>query len=197
MVWASANGGMFYIWWREILKNWIGGLQKFFISTNLLIKRVLRQKYNPDTARTENESLNNLSAVFDVDRIENMTGDYNSYDKFDIMPPEVPKAILDTITQYVDVEGSKLGYTQNMNDKKERLTTGENFKDLHGITNVQGLLLNWLNKFGRHFQEEYPDKELEFQLSNQSDAEGIPYMSNSFEQDTQQEEETRKEKLKT
>lgn len=59
-----------------------------------------------------------------------------------------------------------LGYIQNMNDKKERLTTGENFKDLHGATNVQINNLKELNRFAKDFEKEYPNKKLNFNVSN-------------------------------
>ena len=59
-----------------------------------------------------------------------------------------------------------LGFIQNMNDKKERLTTGENFKDLHAVTNIEYRNLKRLNMFGRQFAEKYPGRELNFNLSN-------------------------------
>lgn len=53
-----------------------------------------------------------------------------------------------------------------MNEKKERLTTGENFKDLHGVTNIQYRHLKNLNKFAQKFAEAYPEIKLNFNLSN-------------------------------
>lgn len=61
-----------------------------------------------------------------------------------------------------------------MNDKRERLTTGENFKDTHSITNVQYRNLKALNKFGRLFNKKYPGHELNFNVSNWGEAQGIP-----------------------
>lgn len=145
--------------------------------------------YDPQRAELENVSLRSRNYVFDVDRVENRGGDYNSYDLLDVMPAEVPKSILDTITAYLDTEGSKLGYTQNMNDKKERLTTGENYKDLHGISNVQFLMLTWLKSFGRRFKNKYPNIDLDFGLSNQSDALGVPYMGEELDVDNETNDE--------
>ena len=82
-----------------------------------------------------------------------------------------------------------MGYVQNMNDKKERLTTGENFKDLHAITNVQYRNLTELNAFARRFKRKYPEKELNFNLSNWGQAEGIPQGENEliFQENLQEE----------
>lgn len=58
-----------------------------------------------------------------------------------------------------------MGYMGDMNEKKERLTTGENFQNMHGITNIQQVFLTRLNQFARAFNLNY-NKQLNFDISN-------------------------------
>lgn len=59
-----------------------------------------------------------------------------------------------------------------MNEKKERLTTGENFQNMHGITNIQQVILSRLQIFARAFEKKYPGTSLNFNVSNWGEAAG-------------------------
>lgn len=172
MVWASANDGMNWRYWRDLIKEFIAAEQYFIKTQKLSGKRIIRDIKNTDNVTQENENLAHTSVIFDINATDATMK--NRYVPFDACHPEIPKGIWDNAINWFRTRAGLLGYIQNMNDKKERLTTGENFKDLHGATNIQINNLKQLNNFGREFSLEYPGKELNFNLSNWGEAEGIP-----------------------
>ena len=172
MVWASANKGLNWIYWRELIKDFIGGEQSFITTQKLVNKRLIRKTKNEVNAKNEDANLRTLEPVFDVNSTDATLK--NTYEPFFICPPEVPRGLWDNLLNWFMTRAGWLGFVQNMNDKKERLTTGENFKDLHAVSNVQYRNLKALNKFGRLLGRKYPGKELNFNLSNWGEAQGLP-----------------------
>lgn len=172
MVMASCNNGRNWKIWNFILKEEVASDVFFKTLQRLSVKRILRKVSDEESKNSENKSLRNLDPVFDINNMS--TEMANEYEELNIAHPEIAKGILDNNIAWFLNRSSNLGYMQNANDKKERLTTGENFKDLHGVSNIQYRNLKQLNAFGRLFAEFYPDKKLNFNLSNWGEAEGIP-----------------------
>jgi hypothetical protein len=63
-----------------------------------------------------------------------------------------------------------LGLVSNLNHKGERLTTGENYKDIHAIKNRQAMVLDQLDLFTMVLSEKY-GCELEFDIRFKDEAE--------------------------
>ena len=172
MVWASCNKGRNWRDWSFLIKEFIGAEQSFIITQRLASKRIQREVKNQATIVKENTNLECLGTVFDIEVVD--VANKNKYEPFRACDPEIPRGIWDNLLNWFMTRAGWLGYVQNMNDKKERLTTGENFKDLHAVTNVQYRNIKRLNAFGRLFGIKYPGKELNFNLSNWGEAQGVP-----------------------
>lgn len=172
LVWASANDGMNWIWWRELIEEFIGGEQLFIKTQKLAGKRILREIKDNNSAENENKDLDCNAVVFDINASEAVLK--NRYLPFDACNPEIPKGLWDNLLNWFMTKAGWLGYMQNMNDKKERLTTGENFKDLHAVSNIQYRNLKQLNQFARKFGKVYPNIQLNFNVSNWGEAAGLP-----------------------
>lgn len=70
-----------------------------------------------------------------------------------------------------------------MNDKKERVSSGENYMDYKAISNYQQKMLNQLNRFGREFKRHYPQFELMFDVTEYSQ-DPVPMNQQGFKDKT-------------
>lgn len=182
MIYASCNNGLNERMWRRLIKEHIAGIQQFITVQNLSTKVLFCNKINETEFNKEKEQLKKVDPIFHVNGTE--LTKKNQYDVMQICDTVLPKTILDNITAYFLKESAGLGYVENMNDKKERLTTGENFKDLKAISNIQYRHLKNLNTFAKNFNDEYPDKDLNFNLSNWgAESQGVPTPIEQMDED--------------
>lgn len=175
MVRGSFNEGLSYLWWWELSKEVVALEQMYKQSQKLALKRIIRQEKDPNKSIKEDKSLKDIHPVFNVGKTEVINN--NSYELFDVMPPEAPKLTLESFLNWFNWRAGQLGYMGDMNEKKERVTTGENFQNLHGISNIQNLFLSRLLTFAKAFNNKYPEINLNFNISNWGETSGLPQPS--------------------
>lgn len=166
---------------REVYK-----LKKAFITLAYLnTKKLICQTQNadPSTIQSEIDSLldvenpilrvrgNTENPTTGQDQIEGPAL-FNRFAPLEYGDLKVTEA-LEIIKQYLDFRLSFLGYTSEGTEKKERLTTGENYKDLKHSSNLQRVVLCSLACFSDKFAEVNPGIKLTFEINGAPNEQGL------------------------
>lgn len=173
MVWATCNKGLNFLWWRDLIQEYVAMEQGFIVTQKLSVKRLMRNVKNQMTKDAENTNLATTTVVFDIDKSD--IANSNKYDPFDVCPPEVPRGIFSNALEYFSFRAKLLGFIMDGDHKKEKITTGENFKDLNSVSAIQQTHLIKLNGFAESFKKAYPRIHLNFNVFNWgSNPSGVP-----------------------
>lgn len=131
--------------------EYVAGKSRVIDATKALSKTVQVVVRNKDNFKAECAQIENPAVFYKLIRDTGTTGakEQNLYQAMPIIDGQRVKDMQEIIQSQYDKECEILGVTTNSNNKKERLTVAENYKDLRQITNLQDFQLKSLKIFER------------------------------------------------
>lgn len=178
MIYLSLNEGANFRRWWKINMEYVSGLSRITDSIKALNKTVQVIVKNQRNYRYEEAQIENPSVFF---RIERQTGtlgakEQNIYQDMPIIDTgDRVKIMKDLIESMYQRQCEILGFTINSNDKKERLTVAENYKDLRQITNLQDWQLKNLKIFEKKLKKfGWVDEGFKIEIAGLAYAQGLP-----------------------
>lgn len=164
-----------FVNWFEYSIEWLAGLKKIDKFSRLLTKRV-----RADTSGKKNvtEAIDDMKAKLST--IENLIT-VDPKNNVDISVVEFAsgadlQSLHYTTFNTLDRKAYELGRVSNTNPRGERLTTGENYKDISSIANRQKATLERLEEFANQVKNLFAI-ELSFAVSGLPEREKLPMES--------------------
>ncbi|OAL09724.1 hypothetical protein A6V39_05490 [Candidatus Mycoplasma haematobovis] len=177
MIYLSLSGGANFRKWWKINMEYVAGKSRVVDATKALSKTVQVVVRNQETFDTEKSQIQNPSVFYELIRQSGTVGakEQNLYQAMPIIDGQRVKDMKEIIQSMYEKECEMLGVTINSNDKKERLTVAENYKDLRQVTNLQDYQLKSLKIFEKRLKDKGWVKEnFKIEISGLTYAQGLP-----------------------
>lgn len=179
MVYLSLNEGLNFIEWWRINMEFVSGRSRVVDSLKALSKTVLVVVRNQNAYDNEREQIENPSVFYELQRQAGTQGtgstEQNLYQHMPVIDGQRIRDMQDVVQSLYEKDCEFLGVTMNSNDKKERLTAGENYKDLRRITNLQDWQLKSLKTFEARLKRKgWVEKKFRIEISGLAFAQGLP-----------------------
>lgn len=177
MICLSLNDGANFRKWWKVNMEYVAGKSRVVDATKALSKTVQVIVRNKESFDSERSQIENPSVFYELKRQAGTVGakEQNLYQAMPIIEGQRIKDMQEIIQTMYDKECELLGFTTNSNDKKERLTVAENYKDLRQITNLQDYQLKNLKIFEKKLKERGWVKEnFKIEISGLTYAQGLP-----------------------
>lgn len=121
--------------------EFVSGRSRVIDSLKALSKTIQVIVRNQNTYDNEREQIENPSVFYELQRQAGTQGtgptEQNLYQQMPIIDGQRIRDMLDVVQTIYEKDCEFMGVTINSNEKKERLTAGENYKDLRRVTNLQ------------------------------------------------------------
>lgn len=161
-------------WWIANLE-YIAGKSRVIDGLKALSKTVKVNINNKAAFEAERSQLENPGVFYVLKRQTGEVTESNIYQAMPIIDGGRVKDLLEIVDKNYRDECEKMGFTLNSNDKKERLTVAENYKDLRQITNLQDAQLKKLKIFERKLKEKgWVSNNFKIEISGLTYAQGLP-----------------------
>lgn len=177
MIYLSLNNGTnFRRWWKKNM-DYIAGKSRVVDAAKALSKTVQVIVRNKEAFREERAQINNPSVMYELKRQSGTVGakEQNIYQEMPLIDSQRVKDMKEIFQSLYDKECELMGFTVNSNDKKERLTVAEDYKDMRQITNIQDWQLKNLKIFERKLKEKsWVEEGFKIEISGLTFAQGLP-----------------------
>lgn len=179
MIYLSLNEGMNFIEWWRINMEFVSGRSRVIDSLKALSKTVQVIVRNQNTYDSEREQIENPSVFYELQRQAGTQGtgptEQNLYQHMPIIDGQRIRDMLDAVQTIYEKDCEFMGVTINSNEKKERLTAGENYKDLRRVTNLQDWQLKSLKVFESKLKKRgWVKDDFKIEISGLAFAQGLP-----------------------
>lgn len=177
MIHLSLNDGAnFRRWWKRNM-DYVAGKSRVIDAAKALSKTVQVIVRNRESFKEERSQIENPSVMYELKRQSGTVGakEQNLYQEMPLIDPQRVKDMKDIFQSIYDKECEMMGFTVNSNDKKERLTVAEDYKDMRQVTNIQDWQIKNLKIFERKLKEFNWVKEgFRIEISGLTFAQGLP-----------------------
>lgn len=179
MIYISLNEGANWRRWWKANMEYVAGISRVVEALKSLSKTAQVIVKNPRTFEQEEAQIENPSVFYRINRLTSGqhigAKEQNIYQYMPLIEGSRVADMKNIVESLYDKECSRLGVTMNANEKKERLTSAENYKDLKSITNLQAHQLRSLKRLEKKLKNKgWVEEDFFIDIGGSTFAQGLP-----------------------